>query len=175
MVGMGDLKVAEARQYELLHKHIVSSCLAAYEIDKNKSACNFFVQDVAQRLGITSGVEGNANEIYDAIARGSPWIDCGTGVSGSVTAAYYALQGFFVVAAWKNSTGRSGHVAVVAGLDFGSVPRGNSPTSFQVLSSWGVLDSPDDAKHLGGIRNTFSPGSKLPNVIFGAQFIQKFN
>lgn len=173
MVGMGDLRMAEVRGYEAAHRQILGACQAAYGVDRNKAACNFFVQDVASRLGITSGCEGSANEIYDAIDKGSPWINCGTGVSGSVTASYYAQVGFFVVAAWQNPTGNSGHVAVVAGLD---IPRGaKSATSFHVLASWGVLNCPDDAVHLGGIRNTFSPGSKLPNVIFGAQYIQKFS
>lgn len=173
MDGMGDVRVAEAREFRAMHKLIIDACEAAYAIDSNKAACNFFVQDVAKRLGITSGVEGQANNIYDSIDHGSPWINCGTGLAGSVKAAHYAQDGFFVVAAWKNPTGDSGHVAAVVGLD---IPKGaKSATSFHVVASWGVKDCPDEAVHLGGIRNTFAPSSKLPNVIFGAQCIQKWS
>jgi hypothetical protein len=174
MAGMGDLKTAEAQQYKILHARILDACHAAYQAERNKSACNFFVQDVARRLGITSGVEGKANDIYASIEAGSPWINCGEGEAGSVAAAYYALQGFFVVAAWEDTEGGTGHVAVVAALDFSAIPKGRSPTSFHVLASWGMKDRPQNAKHLGGIRYTFSPSEKLPDVIFGAQFIQKF-
>jgi hypothetical protein len=168
MVGMGDVRLAEAVDYQVLNQFIVRACGEAYADERNRKACNVFVAAVARKLGLH--VDGLANDIYEEIEDGTPWMNCGRGFDGAVKAAYYARQGYFVVAAWENpADDGNGHVAVVTG--FGHAK--GAITSFDVLASWGVLNRP--AKHLKGIRWAFNVHKKFPDVIFGAQFIRRFS
>jgi len=170
-MGMGDLKVAESRQSAELHQTILDACSAALSNEENQANCSGFVKDAASKLGIKVGTTGNgqANDIFDEIDS-SPWIPLGTGHAAAVKAAYYALEGFFVIAAWRNDSG-NGHVAVVTDL-VGLQNRG-AVSDRNVAASWGVLNNADLAQENGPIRESFGSG-KREHVKYAAQFINKF-
>ena len=168
MVGMGHLKVVEARQYAEAHALIRKACDDAFDVSENRGNCSGFVKAVATELGIP--MQGQANDIYNDIQK-DPWRFLGRGDTGATAAVYAARQGFLVIAAWKNESGH-GHVAVVT--DWTGLGRTGAPTSRNVLASWGVLNLPDKAQNHGLIRESFSPREKLPDVIFASQYIAKF-
>jgi hypothetical protein len=164
---MGDVKIAEARQYAQAHARLRKACDDAFSVADNRGNCSGFVKAVAFDLGIP--IEGQANAIYDEIQK-DPWRVLGRGDTGATAAVYAARQGFLVVAAWKNEDG-NGHVAVVT--DWTALGRTGAPTSRNVLASWGVLNLPDKAQNHGLIRESFDPKKKLPDVIFASQYIAK--
>lgn len=174
-MGMGDLKIAEARGYERAHRQILDACSKAFKSDSNKANCSGFVKAVARELGIVAignlGA-GRANDIYQELEK-RPWIPLGKGRAGAVEAAYAAREGSFVVAAWKNPSG-SGHVAVVTDLDLANLKIEGAVSDRNVLASWGVLDHKDLAKNGGLIRTTFNPTNKLPDVIYAWHPIMRF-
>jgi hypothetical protein len=171
MAGFGDLKVAEARGYEEAHKVVLDACASAFSDDDNKGNCSGFVKAVGDKRGIQVGTtgQGQANDIYDEIS-GSPWLDLGQGHAGAVKAAYYARQGYFVVAAWKSDSG-NGHVAVVT--DLKNLQSRGALTDRNVAASWGVLNHADLAQNGGAIRESFGP-DKRDTVRYAAQYIKKW-
>jgi hypothetical protein len=172
-MGFGDLRVAEARAYEEAHQRIVDACKEAFAVPENQANCSGLVKYVGEKLGIKIGQTGNgqANDIFDEIQKGSPWLYLGKGNAGAVKGAYYATQGFFVVAAWKSSSG-SGHVAVVTDLQ--DLKGVKEVTDRNVAATWGVLDHAELAKFKEGIRSSFG-ADKRDAVIYAAQFPTKFS
>jgi hypothetical protein len=173
-MGMGDVKVSEARAYEGLHRLILKACADAFEIAANRANCSGFVKDVGNRLGISIGGTGvgQANDIYSEID-GAPWYLLGHGAPAAVKAAYWARQSYFVVAAWKHPDGHNGHVAVVTDLR-DLQQRVAALTDRNVAASWGVLNREDLAQDNGPIRESFGT-LKRPNVKYAARFINKFS
>ena len=170
---MGDVKFAEARGYAKAHERILAACNRAFESEDNRANCSGFIKAVAADLGITVGLlgKGQANDIYSEI-QNPPWISFGSGHDGAVRAAYAAREGFFVVAAWKNSDG-NGHVAVIT--DLANLRRGTFTVSDRnVAAAWGVLDRSDLAENGGFLRVTLNPTTKIPNTIYAGQYITKF-
>ena len=174
MTGMGDVKAAEARDYGSAHARILDACAQAFRDPANRANCSAFVRSVGVQLGVPVGLTGGrqANDIYDEIQR-SPWLLIGHGEAAVSRAVYMAREGFFVVAAWKHPDGGHGHVAVVTDLT-GINRYITHPTSRNVLASWGVLDAGDLARNGGRIRETFDVTHKLPQVVYAAQYIRRF-
>jgi hypothetical protein len=169
MTGMGDLKQAEREQNRRLNALITKACADAFALAANRGNCSAFVRDVASRLGITI-IGQQANDIYAEIQR-SPWILLGTGNQGALKAPYHALQGFLVIAAWKNQSG-NGHVAIVHDLrDLSDKIAAISDRN--LAASWGVLDIPANAQFNGRLRDSFS-ATKLTSTVYATRFITKF-
>ncbi len=171
MSGMGDLKVAEARDYKTLHKLILKACSSSFTAE-NKGNCSGFVKAVGSRLGIRVGTTGagQANDIYSEIAQ-PPWYQLGKGEKAAVKAAHYAKCGFLVIAAWKSEAG-NGHVAVVTDIRDLAKTTINL-TDRNVAASWGVLDHEELAQNNGRIRESFGQG-KRDEVRYAAHFLSKF-
>jgi hypothetical protein len=169
MAGMGDLKQAESEQNRRLNALITKACADAFGSVANRGNCSAFVRDVGSRLGIM--ITGQqANDIYIEIQR-PPWTLLGIGNQGAIKAPYYALQGFLVIAAWKNKSG-NGHVAIVHDLR----DLSNKITSISdrnIAASWGVLDMPNSAQFSGRIRDSFR-ATRLADTVYAARFITKF-
>lgn len=128
----------------------------------NKADCSGFVVSVARELGIT--LSGDANEIFNALQR-RPWSVIGIGESAAATAAVAATNGKFVVAAWRNPTGGSGHVAVIIDTN-----QSHKTVAFQgrARAYWGTLG----AVGMKYAMHTDSFGTqKRPAVIYSAHDI----
>jgi hypothetical protein len=169
MAGMGDLKQVEREQNRRLNALITKACADAFASTVNRGNCSAFVRDVGRRLGITI-IGQQANDIYFEIQR-APWALLGIGNQGALKAPYQALQGFLVVAAWRNPSG-NGHVAIVHDLrDLSSKIAAISDRN--IAASWGVLDTPHSAQLNGRIRDSFST-TKLASTVYAARFITRF-
>jgi hypothetical protein len=166
-MGMGDVKIAEARSYETGHQRILRACTKAFQNAANRANCSGFVKAVAAELRVPIGNlgAGQANDIYDEIGK-PPWISLGKGHTGAVKAAYCARQGNFVIAAWKDPSGGNGHVVVVTDLDLRGLGFAGKVSDRSVLASWGVFNQADLARDGGPIRTTFNVQLKLPDVIY---------
>ena len=170
-MGMGEVRLAEARAFSAMHLLVVAACERAFALEKNRANCSGFVKEVAKTLGIELGTlgAGAANDIFLEIGR-APWIQIGTGRQAAVRAAEWARTGSLVVAALQR--GRHGHVAIVT--DFRDLRIRGATLDRNVAASWGVLERADLAQHGGPIRESFAI-AQAENIRYACQGIKRFS
>lgn len=138
-VGETPPKAAHAYALALNPKvqRVVDECKVAWPAKKD--ACNFFVEEVCSKLGVT--LSGMANDMVDTIGGGSGW----TVLADGPAARDAAMQGKLVIAGQKAQG--NGHVAIVVAGTMN--PMGWAPSGY-----WGSVNPEISAK--GGQGNWIS-------------------
>jgi hypothetical protein len=126
-------------------ERIVAACKQAWSDPTSRSACNFFVTDVAKRFGVT--ISGTADQIVDALRADAAWTVLADGVAARAAAG----NGMLVVAGIRSTdytpARQHGHLAIVT---IGQMnPSGWAPAGY-----WGSLDA--DIAELGGAGSPIS-------------------
>jgi len=118
---------------------VVAACERFLANERDRMACNFFVQDVCAAFGVGDAVAGQANDIADRIDDDpfEPLPD------GAAAAARAAQDGFIVLAA-AATPGGHGHVAVIAPGPVQTFPSGTWPLGYwgALTGSWSGKSSP---------------------------------
>ena len=139
-------------------QQILSACQQSWT-GPNRNACNYFVRDVANALGVNENdfLNATANVQVARLRLNPNWTKLGQGDTGASSAIAHANAGHFVIAGWVNPANGHGHVAVaISGPAVNGWPRG----------CWGEFpNGPGGFNH--GLRETFGT-NKRPTTEFFA-------
>jgi len=115
--------------FEATSAGVVAACERFLAIERDRMACNFFVQDVCAAFGAGDQVEGQANDIANRIGGESF-----EALPDGAAAAQRAAQNGWIVLAAAASPGGHGHVAIIVPGQLQTFPSGTWP-----LGYWGAL------------------------------------
>jgi hypothetical protein len=149
--------------FETTSAGVVAACERFLAVERDRMACNFFVQDVCDAFGVGDQVAGQANDIANRIGGDSfealP--------DSAAAAARAALNGWIVLAA-AASPGGHGHVAIIVPGPLQTFPSGTWPLGYwgALTGAWSGKNSP---KGFGAQTINFGFGAELRSVLkYGA-------
>ncbi|MFN3658999.1 MAG: hypothetical protein ACK4UO_17260 [Pseudolabrys sp.] len=142
---------------------VVAACEHFLARERDRLACNFFVQDVCAAFGVSAPVEGQANDI--ALRIGGHGFEQ---LLSATDAAERAAQDGWIVLAAASSPGGHGHVALITPGPLKNFASGTWP-----LGYWGALSGSwsgkDSAKGFGPAYINFGFNSEQRKVLrYGA-------